>query len=111
MKRNIDVPLGTFYGVTAAGANQHSVSILNQEGLETLIPIKALAGKPIRVTGEFGDFGQASSGHTMVGVEPCDVTGVEISVNFKSDEFLTRLLRLKTAAGHNLTWELFSYAV
>lgn len=110
----MNIVLGTFFDVTGVAVGAKFVSVLNRE-IETVIPIIGRYNRdtkridPPSVAGEFGDFSNVTEGEILKGLEPTGVTRVRILIDYADPEetFHTRLLHMETAAGHNLTWELY----
>lgn len=112
MIQSLDVRLGVFHEVKAVAVGQDSVSILGRDGVERLLPVKPHFNprpQPIQVTGEFGDIATAEGGTILEGIEACDIIEIEIVPDFfdEDEDFHTKLLRLRSASGLNLTWELY----
>ena len=115
MIQSMDVQLGVFHNVVGVCVGQDCVSILDQQGIEQLIPVKPRFSRtrkgfdPIEVKGEFGDFTSVKGGTQLSGIEPKDVTGIEIEVDFHDPDadFHTRFLKVHSGAGLCLTWELY----
>lgn len=112
MIRSLDVHLGTFHKVTGVAVGNNLVSILDRDGHETLLPVKPLFNprpQPIQVSGEFGDFSAVQGGEILRGIKAQDITEIEIVHDFSApdEDFHTRQLRLHSASGLNLIWELY----
>lgn len=112
MIRSLDVRLGTFHKVAGVAVSDDCVSILGRDGAEMVLPVQPHFNprpQPIQVRGEFGDFENVGEGHVLQGIEPLDITAIEIVPEFSDpdEDFHTRLLRLRSATGLNLTWELY----
>lgn len=112
MIESLDVRLGTFHKVAGVAVSEDCVSILGRDGAEMLLPVRPHFNprpQPIQVRGEFGDFDKATSGHVLRGIEAQDITLIEVVPGFSDpdEDFHTRLLRLRSATGLNLTWELY----
>jgi hypothetical protein len=109
----MNMHLGAFHDVVGFAVGVSCISILNEAGVEQLIRVQGRFNQknaefdPIQVSGEFGDFSKVKSGHRLEGIEPRDITEIDVSVNYVDDNFHTKLLSLKSAAGMNLTWELY----
>ena len=56
-----NIPLGAFYNVTAIGADEKYISILDAAGIEHLMPTYPYRQNRITLTGTFGDLSQALS--------------------------------------------------
>lgn len=108
MIQSLEVRMGTFHNVTGVKVGQNCVSILTLNGTEKILPIKSEHGM-IKVQGEFGEQSQISSGLFLEGIEPRDITKVDIDVDFvdAAEEFHTRTLHLRSASGLDLAWKLF----
>lgn len=112
MIRSLEVPLGIFHDVTAVAVSNDCISILDTRGEEKLIPIKPCFNpkpQPVEVRGEFGDFARTRGGAVLRGIEPRDVTAIEIEPELTDGDldFHVRRLRLRSASGLTLSWELF----
>lgn len=112
MIRSLDVRLGTFHKVAGVAVSEDCVSILGRDGAEMLLPVRPHFNprpQPIQVRGEFGDFSEVQGGEILRGIEAQDITAIEVVPEFADpdEDFHTRLLRLRSATGLNLTWELY----
>lgn len=109
----MNIPMGTFHGVTGVAVGLECLSILNREGVEQLIPIvphfnrKTGEFDPIDITGEFGDFTGVTGGAILTGLEPSDITNIEVVTDFIDDDFHTRVLRMRNSKGTYLSWSLY----
>ena len=112
MIKSLDVHLGTFHQVAGVAVGDDCVSILGRDGAELLLPIKPHFNprpQPIQVRGEFGEFNSVTIGHVLQGVEAQDITAIEVIPGSypPNENFHTKVLRLRSASGLNLTWELY----
>lgn len=109
----MNISMGTFHGVTGVAVGREHISILNRTGMEQMMSIfphfDNRTGEfiPIRVTGEFGDFSRVIGGVVLDGLEPVDITDIEVVTDFIDDDFHTRVLRLKNSKGTSLSWSLY----
>lgn len=56
-----NIPLGAFYNVTAIGADENYISIVDTDGVENLLPTYPHRHNRIPFTGGFGDLSSALS--------------------------------------------------
>jgi len=110
----VDVALGEFHRVTGVAVGSRSISILDRNGTERMIPIMPHFNRtkakhdPIYVIGEFGDFSQVNGGGVLEGIEPRDITRIEIELDPEDfGDFHARTLRLESSAGPTLIWDLY----
>ena len=91
-----NITLGAFYNVTAIGADENYVSILDDTGIEHLLPTYPHRHNRIPFTGGFGDLSNALSPHHLDHLVLRDVTRVIAS----PEELIV------ITPNHNFSWKV-----
>lgn len=107
--------IGSFDNVIGVGIGEDSISILNNLGIENLVPIKSSYNPctkdfdTIKITGEFGHWDKAVSAEVVEGIYLQEVVSIDIKIDFISEDedFHTRMMQVTSKEYSPLTWELY----
>ena len=108
----LEIPLGTFRDVVAVSAENSNVSIIDKNGWENMISLSPVFKEgwcPLDIEGEFGDADMGQGGGYLPGLRLQDVTHISVDVGEHDPDwdFHLRTLKIRTAPGITLTWELY----